>query len=222
LTGFDPEILRRIPTGSIPFGDIAVLSLALQAKRPVVGPFTSEKEREMFSRLTAPRLSSVVASLWMALLGSTFEARAAQLDVVAPVKFCADIKTLDLSRGQAEPERIDSAELVADGPQQFCTVKGYVAPAVNFVVRLPTSGWTQRYLQLGCGGYCGGATLTSGSVDRQSSGCTAYEDKEMVVPRPISVIAAPAHFSRTECGRSRTPGRSSISPTPATIRLRWS
>jgi hypothetical protein len=135
----------------------------------------------MLSRLTTPRLSSVVASLGMALLGSTFEARAAKLDVVAPVKPCADIKALDLSRGDAGPARIDSAELVAEGSQQFCTVKGYVAPAVNFVVRLPTSGWTQRYLQLGCGGYCGGATLTSGSVDRQSSGCTAYDDKEMVI-----------------------------------------
>jgi hypothetical protein len=135
----------------------------------------------MFSRLTTPRLSSVVASLGMALLGSTLEARAAQLEIVAPVKSCADIKALDLSRGEAGPARIDSAELVAEGSQQFCTVKGYVAPAVNFVVRLPTSSWTQRYLQLGCGGYCGGATLTSGSVDRQSSGCTAYEDKEMVV-----------------------------------------
>jgi hypothetical protein len=91
------------------------------------------------------------------------------------------IKALDLSRGEAGPARIDSAELIAEGSQQFCAVKGYVAPAVNFVVRLPTSGWTQRYLQLGCGGYCGGATLTSGSVDRQSSGCTAYDDKEMVI-----------------------------------------
>jgi Tannase and feruloyl esterase len=135
----------------------------------------------MLSRLTTPRLSSVVASLGMALLGSTFEARAAKLDVVAPVKPCADIKALDLSRGEAGPARIDSAELIAEGSQQFCAVKGYVAPAVNFVVRLPTSGWTQRYLQLGCGGYCGGATLTSGSVDRQSSGCTAYDDKEMVI-----------------------------------------
>jgi hypothetical protein len=35
----------------------------------------------MFSRLTTPRLSSVVASLAMALLGSTLEAHAAQLDV---------------------------------------------------------------------------------------------------------------------------------------------
>jgi hypothetical protein len=89
----------------------------------------------MFSRLTTPRLSSVVASLGMALLGSTLEARAAQLEIVAPVKPCADIKALDLSRGEAGPARIDSAELVAEGSQQFCTVKGYVAPAVNFVVR---------------------------------------------------------------------------------------
>jgi Tannase and feruloyl esterase len=34
--------------------------------------------------------------------------------VVAPVKSCADIKALDLSRGEAEPTRIDSAELIAE------------------------------------------------------------------------------------------------------------
>ena len=61
----------------------------------------------MFACLATPRLSSVAASLGMALLGSTFEARAAQLDVVAPVKSCADIKALDLSRGEAGPTRID-------------------------------------------------------------------------------------------------------------------
>ena len=84
-------------------------------------------------------------------------ARAAQLGVVAPTKSCSDVKALDLSRGAIEPARIDTAETVTEGERQFCVVKGYVAPAVNFVVRLPTSGWTQRYLQLGCGGYCGGA-----------------------------------------------------------------
>jgi hypothetical protein len=152
----------------------------------------------MLSRLTTHRLSSVVASLGMALLGSTFEARAAKLDVVAPVKPCADIKALDLSRGEAGPARIDSAELIAEGSQQFCTVKGYVAPAVNFVVRLPTSGWTQRYLQLGCGGYCGGVTLTSGSVAANPRAAPPTTTRRWSSPRPISVIAAQAHFSRTE------------------------
>jgi hypothetical protein len=120
-------------------------------------------------------LTVVVASAWFN------QAPAAQLGVVAPTKSCSDIKALDLSRGATEPARIDTAETVVEGERQFCVVKGYVAPAVNFVVRLPIGGWTQRYLQLGCGGYCGGASLTSPSVDRQSAGCGTYVSKEMVV-----------------------------------------
>lgn len=128
-----------------------------------------------------PHVFVAIALMTTGLLGSIDGARAAQLAVVAPIKSCAEIKALDLSRGAAGPARIDSAEIATEGAQQFCIVKGYVAPAVNFVIRLPASGWTQRYLQLGCGGYCGGATLTSGSVDRQSAGCGAYAGKEMAV-----------------------------------------
>ena len=128
-----------------------------------------------------PHVFAAIALMGMGLLGSIDGARAAELAVVAPVKSCPEIKALDLSRGAAGPARIDSAEITADGAQQFCIVKGYVAPAVNFIIRLPASGWTQRYLQLGCGGYCGGATLTQGSVDRQSAGCGAYASKEMAV-----------------------------------------
>ena len=115
------------------------------------------------------------------IANSVDRADAAQLEVVAPQASCSDIKALDLSRGAAGPARIDAADIVNDAGRQFCVVKGYVAPAVNFVVRLPLAGWTQRYLQLGCGGYCGGANLTSPSVDRQSSGCGAYADMELVV-----------------------------------------
>ena len=135
----------------------------------------------MFYRSGMPHAFAAIGLVGMVLLGSIHGARAAELAVVAPIKSCAEIKALDLSRGAAGPARIDLAEITADGAQPFCIVKGYVAPAVNFVIRLPASGWTQRYLQLGCGGYCGGATLSQGSVDRQSAGCSAYASKEMAV-----------------------------------------
>jgi feruloyl esterase len=34
-------------------------------------------------------------------------------------------------------------------------VKGVIAPNNHFEARLPVAGWTQRYVQLGCGGLCG-------------------------------------------------------------------
>ena len=108
-------------------------------------------------------------------------ANAADLAVVAPMKACADLEKLDLSRSDAGPIRIDSAKEITEAGKAFCIVRGYVAPQVNFEVRLPVQGWTQRYLQLGCGGYCGGVTLTSPSAFRQAKGCAPIEDQAMVV-----------------------------------------
>lgn len=54
---------------------------------------------------------------------------------------------------------------------EFCDVKGYVAPQVQFELKLPTKTWQGRYLQNGCGGFCGslGAT-TFPSCDLQPGG----------------------------------------------------
>ena len=100
---------------------------------------------------------------------------------VKPTASCADLKTVDFSRPLYPPMRLDSAEVVTQGDKQFCAVKGYVASQVNFEVRMPLEGWTQRYLQLGCGGYCGGVSLISPSVNRQTAGCLPVERGEMVV-----------------------------------------
>ena len=43
-------------------------------------------------------------------------------------------------------------------------VKGYVAPTIQFELRLPTARWTGRYLQGGCGGNCG--VIMSGLAPR--------------------------------------------------------
>jgi len=118
-----------------------------------------------------------IPGLWL----RSGSAAAADLAAVAPVKPCADLEKLDLSRSDAGQIRIDSAKGVTEGSKTFCTVKGYIAPQVNFEVRLPVQGWTQRYLQLGCGGYCGGVSLTSPSASRQAKGCAPVEDQAMVV-----------------------------------------
>jgi feruloyl esterase len=38
---------------------------------------------------------------------------------------------------------------------QYCDVKGMIAPQTHFELKLPDSTWQGRYLQNGCGGYCG-------------------------------------------------------------------
>lgn len=55
------------------------------------------------------------------------------------------------------PTSISSATDVpaASGNPEYCDVKGIIAPQTQFELELPVSTWQGRYLQNGCGGYCG-------------------------------------------------------------------
>jgi len=60
-----------------------------------------------------------------------------------------------------------------DAAPEQCHVTGYVVPQIQFELRLPTSRWSQRYLQLGCGGFCGYMTDPVTKIDREGhlGGC---------------------------------------------------
>ena len=47
------------------------------------------------------------------------------------------------------------------GLPEYCRVLGYVRPAINFEVRMPTREWNGKFYMAGCGGFCG--TLDSDS-----------------------------------------------------------
>src|SRR5579885_3654151 len=50
-----------------------------------------------------------------------------------------------------------SAAAVPEGNELpgYCRVLGYVRPAINFEIRLPTEGWNGKFYMTGCGGFCG-------------------------------------------------------------------
>lgn len=52
---------------------------------------------------------------------------------------------------------VEKAEPVtpADGAPAYCDVHGVIRPAVRFQLKLPISTYQGRYLQYGCGGFCG-------------------------------------------------------------------
>jgi feruloyl esterase len=62
-------------------------------------------------------------------------------------------------------------------PAPYCDVKGNIDPHVGFEVRLPLAGWTQRFLQTGCGGYCGEVSLRV----ENATDCTPATNGEMVL-----------------------------------------
>ncbi|MBB4763887.1 feruloyl esterase [Actinoplanes digitatis] len=78
---------------------------------------------------------------------------------------CADVLGLDLGGVTDAPVTLRSATVVTAGaPAPYCEVRGTVAPANTIVVRLPVDGWTQRYVQTGCGGLCGNANINYGQA----------------------------------------------------------
>jgi hypothetical protein len=76
---------------------------------------------------------------------------------IAPVLACDAAALRGFDRLPEAPTEITGARLVAeDGARAaHCLVSGYVWPQVKFELRLPTRGYTGRYLQIGCGGNCG-------------------------------------------------------------------
>jgi Tannase and feruloyl esterase len=71
------------------------------------------------------------------------------------------------------PTRVASAAVVARTATapEVCDVRGYVAPQVQFELKLPTTTFQGRYLQSGCGGFCGAIPATSfPSCDLQPGG----------------------------------------------------
>jgi Tannase and feruloyl esterase len=93
-------------------------------------------------------------------------AHAADLGAVKPVMECADLLKVDFTSLNDAPTRLNAATVVNQGTAPpYCSVTGYVASQVNFEVRLPISGWTQRFLMRGPGGYGGVVNLTFGAGD---------------------------------------------------------
>lgn len=102
----------------------------------------------------------------------------AALDVVKPiVASCAALADVNLTAIGGEGSKITEAADTTSGGIKVCSVKGTLSPAINFQVLLPSETWTQRYMQLGCGGLCGQITLTVGAAD----GCKVYNDGGFVM-----------------------------------------
>jgi hypothetical protein len=108
-------------------------------------------------RIMEVACSAAILSVVLLLSGT---ARAqnglANLPAIGPAMDCSAVAQLDLTGVTDAPVTIQSATVVTTGAAApYCDVKGTIAPADLFELRLPTQGWTQRYLEVGCGGLCG-------------------------------------------------------------------
>jgi tannase/feruloyl esterase len=86
---------------------------------------------------------------------------------------CSDLPDQDFSQVTGAPATILSATLktgttATGGTFQYCDVSGIVDPQVQFELQLPTSTYTGRYLQEGCGGYCGNVGVSQPAASGQA------------------------------------------------------
>ncbi len=86
--------------------------------------------------------------------------------MVKPTMACTALSVHDLVAIGGPGSRITAAvETVSKAGHAVCAVEGVLAPAIRFAVQLPMQNWTQRYLQVGCGGLCGSIASNVGAAD---------------------------------------------------------
>ncbi|WP_269809766.1 tannase/feruloyl esterase family alpha/beta hydrolase [Kineosporia rhizophila] len=108
-----------------------------------------------------------------ALNTATAQAESSDLKALPPAMDCADVTELDVDRAAGTKVTWQSAAVVTTGTAApYCEVRGTIAPASTIVLRLPVNGWTQRYVQTGCGGLCGSANINF----TQASTCPPVRD----------------------------------------------
>ena len=101
-----------------------------------------------------------------------------ELALLKPAMRCGDLQHADVSGPVGATTHITRAEEVSKpGTKPYCQVEGVIDPHIKFELHLPTAGWTQRYLQVGCGGLCGSLQIRL----EHAHGCVPADRGEIAV-----------------------------------------
>jgi len=125
--------------------------------------------------------------------------------VVLPKTACSALADFDLTAIGGAGGRITAAvETTNRAGAAVCAVEGTLAPTIGFAVQLHTASWTQRYLQIGCGGLCGSLGGNVGAAE----GCAPLQSSN------FALAATPTSVIRTRTVASaRTRSSAPTSPT---------
>ena len=100
----------------------------------------------------------ILAAIAMSLLiGAAPSTASAQGTVRDPVAGCGDLARADFSSIPDAPTHITKTEIVApaNGGPGYCRVMGLIEPHVGIEMRLPVKNWNGKFMEKGCGGWCG-------------------------------------------------------------------
>jgi hypothetical protein len=117
-------------------------------------------EPQMNDRLTFTYVRNVLAVFLIFFAGLTqAEAALQSLTPVRPVMSCSTLGATRITEGIDAGVSINSARELKTSQGTFCLVSATLSPSVGVQVALPEDKWTQRLLQVGCGGLCGQINL---------------------------------------------------------------
>lgn len=86
--------------------------------------------------------------------------------IVSAQQSCADLTKVDITDIGGVGSVVKSATETTVNGSKTCVVEGTMHPTIGFKLSLPLSSWTQRFLQIGCGGLCGNISETVGAANR--------------------------------------------------------
>jgi Tannase and feruloyl esterase. len=115
--------------------------------------------------------------LFSILMGLNTASAAVTLPEVKPVVSCEQLAAMDFSSTLGDKVTINSATLEKTTAGTFCEISATVAPSIGMKVALPAEKWTQRFLQVGCGGLCGSINLSLSNAN----GCVPAMNGEFAV-----------------------------------------
>lgn len=102
---------------------------------------------------------------------------APRLAAIQPTTACDTLQEQDFSSSVGTSVTITKTETLKTTQGTFCKVTANIAPEIGVEVALPVSNWTQRFLQVGCGGLCGNINLSLSNA----SGCVPAMNGEFAV-----------------------------------------
>lgn len=97
---------------------------------------------------------------------------------IPPVTSCGQLQSMDFSQLPGAPTVLTSAAETTINGASYCEVKGEQPPELQFDLRLPISTWSGRYVQEGCGGYCG---AVSPGPPQLATNCPAVTGNELAL-----------------------------------------
>jgi Tannase and feruloyl esterase len=100
----------------------------------------------------------IIALVMLILAGTAGVAHATSATPGTPAEAqCKGLPGLDFSGIKDASTQVTAAKVVepAAGAPAYCKVQGYVSPQVGFELRLPLTNWNDKFMEVGCGGFCG-------------------------------------------------------------------